>query len=369
MHTERHRLVLVHDYLTQRGGAERVVDVMARAFPDAPLLTSLYEPGSTFEGFAACEVRVGILNRVGTLRRHHRAALPLLAPWFAAQRIRADVVLASSSGWAHEVRTDGRLVVYCHAPARWLYQPDRYLRSTGSVPMAGAVARGVLGVLGPPLRRLDARAARRADTYLANSTATAALVADLYERAAEVLYPPPGLLPGGEEVAVDGLEGGFVLCVSRLLAYKHVDVLCEVARARPALRVVVVGDGPERQRLESLAPPNVRFLGTVRDAVLRWCYRNASVLVAIGYEDFGLAPVEAAAFGTPTVARRFGGFLDTVADGATGLLLDDLSVGAVAEAVDALVAHRPSAALLSAHAATFAEARFVARLREVVGLS
>ena len=199
MPTEPDALVLVHDYLTQRGGAERVVDVVARAFPRAPLLTSLYEPSSTFEGFASHVVRTGILNRLPLLRRHHRLALPLLAPWFSSQVVRADVVFASSSGWAHEVRTDGRLVVYCHAPARWLYQSERYLRSTGAPSTAKTAGRLALAVLAPPLRAADRAAARRADAYLANSTATAALVEELYGRSAEVLHPPPGLVPGGAE--------------------------------------------------------------------------------------------------------------------------------------------------------------------------
>ena len=359
-------VAIVHDYLTQRGGAERVVEVFAEAFPGAPLYTSLYDPDATFEAFRSLGVRAGALNRVGTLRRHHRLALPLLAPWFVSRRIDAEVVLASSSGWAHEVRTDGRLVVYCHAPARWLYQRDRYLRSSGSDAARAAVRAG-LGVLAPPLRALDRAAAHRADTYIANSTATAAQVRSLYGREAEVLCPPPALDPEGEQRAVEGLDPGIVLCVSRLLAYKYVHVVVAAAALLPERRFVVVGTGPERRHLEAAAPTNVTFLGTVDDAQLRWCYSAADVLGALAFEDFGLTPLEAAAFATPTVARRFGGYLDTVLDGTTGLLLDDVTPASVAAAIASLTDSPPAPGALERHAASFGRQRFIARLRELVG--
>lgn len=151
-------VAIVHDYLTQRGGAERVVLEMAAAFPDAPLYTSLYDPGGTFDEFRSLDVRTGPLDRRSLLRRHHRLALPFLARSFDEMFVDADVVLCSSSGWAHGVRTSGRKVVYCYTPARWLYQPERYFR--GVLPRVG------LKVLAPRLRRWDADAAAGADLSL-----------------------------------------------------------------------------------------------------------------------------------------------------------------------------------------------------------
>ena len=135
-------VALVHDYLTQRGGAERVVLAMRRAFPSAPLYTSLYDPQGTFPEFQDAEVRTSSLNRIPGLRQHHRAALPLLAPTFSRFRIDAGVALCSSSGWAHGARVTGRKVVYCHTPARWLYQSDRYLGRPGDT---GGAARRLKG--------------------------------------------------------------------------------------------------------------------------------------------------------------------------------------------------------------------------------
>ncbi|NBV27302.1 MAG: glycosyltransferase family 4 protein, partial [Actinobacteria bacterium] len=129
-------LALAHDYLTQRGGAERVVAAWTQFAPIAPLFTNLYEPATTFDEFASVEVRTGRLNRIAYFRKHHRAALPFLASATRAITITADITLASSSGWAHGVTASDYLAVYCHAPARWLYQTDRYLRRDGLSPVA-----------------------------------------------------------------------------------------------------------------------------------------------------------------------------------------------------------------------------------------
>ena len=119
------KVALVHDYLTQRGGAERVVALLCETFPQAPLHTSFYEPPQTFAEFENVDVRASRLNRIASFRRDPRTALALLAPTFSTMRVDADVVLATSSGWAHGVKTSAPLVVYCFAPARWLYQSDR----------------------------------------------------------------------------------------------------------------------------------------------------------------------------------------------------------------------------------------------------
>ena len=123
------QIAICHDYLTQRGGAERAVLSLSDAFPDAPIFTSLYEPAGTFEEYRAKDVRTSVANAVPLIRKHFRAALPLYPAIFASQRIDAEVTICSSSGWAHGARTTGRKIVYCHAPARWLYQPDSYLKS------------------------------------------------------------------------------------------------------------------------------------------------------------------------------------------------------------------------------------------------
>ncbi len=370
-------VVLAHDYATQRGGAERVALLMAEAFPGSPMYTTLHDPAGTFPAFDRLDLRTSALDRVGLLRRHHRLALPVLAPALDRQRVDGDVLLASSTGWAHGYRGARRTVVYCHAPARWLYQAERYLGAHGASGPVGdrartAAARVVLGAVTPWLRAWDCRAAAAADVYLANSTVTRDAVRAAYGIEAEVLPPPPALLPSGpERPPVAGgraVEPGYLLCVARLLPYKNVDVVIGAA-ALAGRRLVVVGDGPDRDRLQALAarrPGQVALLGRVDDAELRWLYRNAALLVAASYEDYGLTPLEAGAFGVPVVALRDGGYLDTVAEGVTGAFFDDVTAQAVAGAVDAAgrTAWRPDA--IRAHVDRLGAERFVERLRQVV---
>src|SRR5919204_3142757 len=175
------RIALAHDYLTQRGGAERVVLSLVRAFPHAPLYTSLYDPLGTFPEFARVDVRTSPLNVLAPLRQRHRLALPLLAPAFSRLRIAAEVAICSSSGWAHGARVDGRKVVYCHAPARWLYQTGRYLGDAGLLPRAAIAALRV------PLERWDRKAAAATSRYLTNSTWIAYEIRRIYGIEAEVL--------------------------------------------------------------------------------------------------------------------------------------------------------------------------------------
>ena len=273
-------VALVHDQLVQRGGAERVVLLMADAFPGSPIYTSLFDPTRTFPEFALLDVRCSRLDRVAWFRSHVRAALPFMAHAFSSLRPTAAVTLCSSTGWSHGIRAPGRKIVYCHAPARWLYQSSRYLgRSTKRHQMGPFVARAGLGLLGRPLRRWDQKAAKTAHRYLANSTATASAVKAVYGIEAEVLPPPPALVPGGEERTVAGVEPGYWLCVSRLLPYKNVDVVIEAVRRRPGERLVVVGDGPEWDNLQQQPERRVQFLGAVGDEELRWLYRNCRGLL------------------------------------------------------------------------------------------
>jgi glycosyltransferase involved in cell wall biosynthesis len=360
----RPTVAIAHDYLTQRGGAERVVLTLMRAFPDAAVHTTLYDPEGTYPEFAQADVRTSALNRVGALRRDHRLALPLLARAASRMRIDADVVVASSSGWAHGFNTSGRTVAYCHNPARWLYQTDEYL--------GGAAWRSPIGppllAMRPFLKRWDRRQADGVDTYLANSRVVQQRIATTYGREAELLPPPHGMDTAAPREALPDLadwDPGYALVVSRLLPYKNVDAVIEAVRGTDR-RLVVVGRGPEEDRLRETLPPNARLLGGLSDAQLRSAYADAGVLVAASHEDFGLAPLEAAAFGVPTVALRGGGFLETVVDGETGLFFDRPLPIEIAAALDVSDRHRWDSDTLRARAEEFGEARFIERIRSIV---
>jgi len=366
-------IALAHDYLTQRGGAERVVLAMADIFAGAPIYTTLYEPSATFPEFAACDVRPSRLNRSSLLRRSHRLALPFLARDVDQITIDADVVVASSSGWAHGMHTDGRKIVYCHAPARWLYQTNRYASGNGerggdfaSRVRSSSVAAAV-GLLGTKLRNWDRLAAASADRYVVNSTTIQRAVRDVYGIEAEVLSPPPALLPAGEEEPFESVEPGYFLVVARLLPYKNVDAVIAAAQLANQ-RLVVVGVGPDGPRLERLinGDSRIRLAGTVTDAQLRWLYRHCAALVAAAYEDYGLVPLEAAAFGRPSIALKDGGFLDTVVAGETGVFFSSPHAEQIAGAMDEASSRQWDAVGIAQHADSFSHERFAARLRAIV---
>jgi glycosyltransferase involved in cell wall biosynthesis len=219
------------------------------------------------------------------------------------------------------VGVTGRKLVYCHSPARWLHRPENYLEHFGPIP------RVALRVARSRLLEWDRAAMASADVVVANSNTIAQQIGDVYGREAEVIAPSSPLMNPGVQSPIPTLEvamnpEGFVLCVSRLLGYKHLDLLIEVARLLPHRQFVVIGDGPHETQLLDVTPRNIKWLGVVDDAELRWCYKHATTLLSTSEEDFGLTPLEAAAYGTPSVVPGARGYLDHVAEGVSGLFHD-----------------------------------------------
>lgn len=355
----RPRVAIVHDYVSQRGGAERVVLSMLKAFPGAVLYTGVYDPAGTFPEFADYDVRPLWTNRLGPIRRDHRKGLFLYPFAFSGLKVDADVVLCSSSGFAHGVRTTGRKIVYCYTPPRWLYdQADLYL---GGWPKAVSA---VIKVTGPALRAWDIHAAASADSYLTSSTVVRDRIRVAYNRPATIVPPPVAASVTGPRSPVPGPESGFVLCVARLLSYKNVDRVIQAFAELPGERLVVVGDGPEAAALVALAGPNVAFIPRVDDAELAWLYANCAGVVSAAYEDFGLTVVEAAACGKPVAVLRAGGFLDTVVDEETGVFFDDPEPRSIAKAVARMLDGVWDITAEVAGRAYFTEEWFAERLRE-----
>jgi glycosyltransferase involved in cell wall biosynthesis len=366
------RVAIAHDYLTQRGGAEKVVLSMSRAFPDAPIYTLLYDPANTYPEFAERDIRVSRLNSLGVFRRHHRAALPILPLAAQSINIDADVVVTSSSGWAHGFRTTGRKLVHCHSPARWLYLSDKYLGEE-----SGLAKRAVLAATSGYLRAWDRRAAASCDRYLAVSTVVQQRIADTYGISADVLPSPVAMTRRAATDSVPELdrwlaaqdepqpEEAFFLCVSRLLPYKNVDAVVEAFAGRRQ-RLVVVGRGPDAERIAAAKSDNVLMLSDLTDAQMSWLYRHCRALVAASYEDFGLTPIEAGVWGRPSVVLRWGGFLDTVAEGVTGIYFDEPDPVSIGAAIDRFEASSFDPDGVRAHVEQFTEERYAAALHAAV---
>ncbi|MFE7630044.1 glycosyltransferase [Kocuria sp. NPDC057446] len=359
-------VAIAHDYLTQRGGAERVVLAMHRAFPDATIYTTLYNPESTYPEFQDANIVTSPLNKLGVFRRNHRLALPFLAFASQALRVREDVAVISSSGWAHGFTFDGNKMVYCHSPARWLYFSQQYLGSALWRRPAG----WSLWLMRPILRLWDQRAAANSVVYVANSTHVKKRVKEVYGREVDVLHPPYGVDTNGPREPIPGLEdfvgvGGHFLLVSRLLPYKNVNQAIEAFRGLNQ-RLVIVGAGPLRDELVESAPINVKIVSHLTDAQMRWIYSTCEAVVAPSFEDFGLTPVEAAAYGKPTIALRAGGYLDTVVEGATGLFIDAPSPDSIRESLAAFPKYEWDGPKIQEHAEQFSAQVFIERLQEIV---
>ncbi|WP_243841332.1 glycosyltransferase [Mycobacterium sp. DL592] len=365
-------VAIAHDYLTQRGGAEKVVLAISRAFPQAPIYTLLFDPAGTYPEFAERDIRVSPLNRVGPLRRNHRAALPLLPFAAQAMKVDAELVITSSSGWAHGFRAHGDKLVYCYSPARWLYASEMYLGEG-----AGPLKKSALAVLGPYLKRWDRRAAQSCQRYVAISSVARERIRDAYGIDADVVPAPVGMT-GHEQAqpvraALDWLgpaaarrpAGEFYLCVSRLLPYKNVD---EVVRAFGELDrpLVVVGRGPEAERIRRLAAPNVLMLEGLSDDEMAWLYQNCRAVVAASFEDYGLTPIEAGVWGRPSVVLRWGGFVDTVVEGVTGVFFDRPEAAEIARAVRRLESSQFDENKIRGAMERFTEDRFIDGLRSEI---
>jgi len=375
-------VAIVHDYLTQRGGAERVVLAMHRAFPAAPIYTSLYEPDLTFPEFRDIDVRPSYLNRSQFLRRQHRFALPLLAHAFSKIEVDEKIVLCSSSGWAHGIHTTGTKLVYCHSPARWLYKRADYFRKAQDTSSdrpnltpsldgihASFVVRNSLRAATPVLRRWDRRAAASASEYYTNSFAVSDEISSLYGIQPLVIPPPPlCAVEGPWEKPRTQAKDGFFLVVSRLLPYKNLDRVFGVFAERPDLELVVVGTGPLEKTLRQMATPNIDLVNNVSEGELRWLYGHAGALIAPAFEDYGLTPLEAASFGKPTIALKKGGYLETVSEGTSGYFFEDLDVSSISGAIDKLSENPLDSDEIRDHASRFSEERFASTLRRQVSL-
>ena len=315
----RASVALVHDYLNQPGGAERVVLALSALWPDAPIYTSLYRVDSTFPGFGAAEVRTSALNRL-PVDRGFRNLFPLYPAAFSSfGRLEQDIVISSSSGWAHTVRTAPHTfhVVYCHAPARWLYASEHL---TGLRPRA-------LRPFKVAMRTWDRSAARRVDLYVANSEEIRQRILRTYGVQAPVVHPP---------VNIDRFRpterGERLLVVSRLLPYKRVDVIVDTA-TQAGIGLDVIGTGPSLDDLRRRAGPTVAFHGRVPDDVVSQFMQSCRALCLPGTEDFGITPVEAIAAGKPVVAFAAGGALETVIEGVSGAFFSERTSEAVLDAI------------------------------------
>ena len=322
------KTAIVHDWITNPGGAETVLQCMLELFPDAPVYTAVYNRKKMSGYFPDTEIHTSFLDRMPFSNTKYPMYLGWMPRAFEQFDLRGyDLVLSSSTSCAKGVLTDaGTLhVCYCNTPMRYAWDFYFDYLDQSSNPVRQHVVRRLMH----RIRIWDVLSSNRVDYFIANSHNVAARIEKHYRRESTVIYPPVSL----PDVDLNDCEPGmYYLVVSRLVPYKRIDLAVEAFRSLH-LPLIVAGDGSECKALKKAAGPDTRFVGRVPEAQKDDLFRHCRGFIFPGEEDFGITPVEAQGYGKPVIAFGKGGALETVIDGKTGIHFDEQTPDSLAEAV------------------------------------
>ncbi|MUH00040.1 glycosyltransferase [Scytonema sp. UIC 10036] len=306
------KIALVHDYLTQKGGAERVFELLCKRYPEADVYTSLYDPEETID-LGDRSVNTTFLQGIPGATKYFRLMAPFYFPAFRALDLQDyDLIISSSTSFAKAVRKKptARHICFCHNVTRFLWDTETYLREYGDYRYFAPLIEQVFGMM----RKVDLTYAQEPDLYIANSSVVARRIKDTYGKKAIVINYPIDT----KRFVFSDTKEDFYLASARMIGYKRLDIIVEAFNWL-GWRLLISGDGPERERLESKALGNVEFVGHVSDAQRTQLFSKARSVIVAALEDYGLVPVEANASGTPVIAFGAGGVLDTQIPGKTGV--------------------------------------------------
>ncbi|QNI32240.1 glycosyltransferase [Alloacidobacterium dinghuense] len=350
------RIAVVHDYFTQLGGAEKVAEEIMRMMPQATLHSTVALADCMPTSLAHVPIKTSWMQHLPRLKDYYRLYF-LLYP-LAVRSLNLsqyDLVISSSSGYVKGVRTsrDALHICYCHTPMRWVWGFDRYSEREAFSAAHRLMLRGMIR----GLRDWDIGASRQPDHFIANSRAVAARIARAYGRHAEVIHPPIDISRFG----ISNEQGDYYLVLSRLISYKRIDLAIAACNLL-GRKLLIIGDGPDRARLSALAGPTVTFLGRLPDREVQYHAARCLALIFPGEEDFGMAPLEIAAAGRPTIAFRAGGAMETIVEDETGVFFDRQEPEYVASAIEHFERLRWSERLLRNHARGFSVEVFQTRM-------
>ena len=356
----RTKVAIVHDYLTQAGGAERVAATLHRLFPESLLYTSVYDPKATLAYFDNVTVATSFLQRWPlSSQRMHKFALPLYPTAFEHFDLSSyDLVISSSSSFAKGVITPPHTchVCYCHTPARFAWRQHEYLSQSRRGRVMSLLLRNMLG----RLRSWAIESAQRPDYYVANSFNVAQRIRKYYRRDVAAVIPPP-IDTARYAPAPPSEVGSHFLIVSRLVGYKRIDLAVHACN-QLQIPLRIVGTGPDMAGLKRIAGPTVEFLGRLSDAEVAREFARCQALIFPGEEDFGMTPLECMASGRPVVAFAAGGALETVVDGETGVLFQAQTPESLAAALQSVSAREWAPDALQKYAAQFSVPVFEGRM-------
>jgi glycosyltransferase involved in cell wall biosynthesis len=358
------KIAVVHDYFTQLGGAEKVAEELYQMVPDSDLFATVALQRCMPVGLKDVPVRTSWMQKLPKIERYYRLYF-LLYPMAVGDLDLTDydLVLSSSSGYAKGVRTgrDAVHVCYCHTPMRWVWNFDNYAQRESF----GFGGRTLLPLLIRGLKLWDEGASRQPDHFVANSKVVAQRIQRSYGRAAEVIHPP--INTERFQLSHEAPDDYYVV-LSRLVPYKRIDLAVQACTERKK-NLIVIGDGPDRANLEAMAGPSVKFVGRASDADVERYVAHARALLFPGEEDFGMAPLEVAAAGRPTIAYRAGGAVETIVEGRTGTFFDEQTAENLGDAIERFERQDWDAQLLRRHAEGFSvdvfQDRFRAFLRRI----
>jgi glycosyltransferase involved in cell wall biosynthesis len=346
---------LVHDYFTQLGGAEQVAAQLFDLLPDADLFAAVALPDRIPAGLRRTRIRTSWMQKLPGLATNYRRYFLLYPLGIESLDLsNYDLVISSSSGYGKGVRArrDAVHVCYCHNPMRWAWSFAQYSERERMSHAKRAVLSAVVGAL----RRWDLGASREPDHFVANSQTVAERILKTYGRHAEVIHPPIQV----ERFRPSADREDYYLVLARLVSYKRIDLAIEACN-RLGRELLIIGEGPDRQRLASLAGPAIHFAGRLSDRDVEYHAARCRALIFPGEEDFGMAPLEVAAAGRPTVAYYGGGARETIEDGVTGIFFREQTAESLADALLRLETTQWSSSILRMHAEKFSVEAFRTR--------
>lgn len=360
------KIALVHDYLREYGGAERVLEALHEMYPEAPVYVAFLDRealGIHWNRFKDWDIRESVGSKFPGIKRLYSPLRVFSAFFFEQFDFRDyDVVISSTNAYmAKAVKTSPptKHVCYCHTPPRSLY---------GFTTMTDWKKNMLIRIGGELInlwmRRIDKVTSKRPDVFVANSQETKGRIKRYYNRDSVVIYPPVELPkdPVGHKMS----QGEYFLYVGRLAQSKHADLAVK-ACVELGLKLKLVGKGNGEDYLKSLGDENIEFLGAVDDLSLSHLYSEAKALIFPAEdEDFGIVPVEAQMMGIPVIAHRSGGPKETVIDGETGVFFDDLTVDSLIGGIRRAESIKFDARKIKAHASKFTKAKFEQRIGSLV---
>lgn len=355
------KVAIVHDWLVNMGGGERIIKILHELFPEAPIYTAVFDKSRMPAEFTAMDIRTTFIQRMPFGKKRYQSYLPLMPLAFEQLDLTEyDLVISSSTSCAKGVitRSDTLHICYCNTPMRYAWDfYFEYIRDKG------ALSRIVIGAFMNYIRMWDRLSADRVDFFIANSQNVANRIKKHYKRDSDVIHPPVN----AGFYKPSGLREDFYLIVSRLVRYKRLDLAVQ-AFSELGIPLKIIGSGGELERLKSAAKGNIEFLGRLSDDETNICYSRCKAFVFPGEEDFGITPLEAQACGKPVIAYGKGGALETVIEGKTGIFFLEQSVESLKEAVIKMESSIDSfdMQIIREHAERFDEGIFKANINEYI---